>query len=112
MEQILENKYVYWIITGIVAGLFGLVTTLIKRQQAAQEKRIEKIEADNARDRERLNEVVAQMPIQYTLRDEFLRVTTDQNRKLDKISDSMSELSQNMAAVRTAITGGARNGNQ
>ena len=113
MEQVLSNEYVRWIITGIVAGLFGIVTTLLKRQQAAQEKRIEKVEAENARDQERLNDVIAQMPIQYTLRDEFLRVTTDQNRKLDKISDSMNDLSRGVAAIKAALTGGMRNdGNQ
>ena len=52
------------------------------------------------------------MPIQYNLRDEFLRVTTDQNRKLDKIGDMLNEMSQGMAAIRAAVGGMRTNGDQ
>ena len=55
MEQILGNQYVYWIITGAVTGMAGIVISLLKRQQAAQEKRLDKMECESARDRERLN---------------------------------------------------------
>lgn len=110
MQEFLENKYVFWIITAILAGLVGLIITLLRKRQTDQEKRIEKLEADARREQDRLTEVISQMPIQYTLRDEFLRVTTDQNRKLDKISDFMTGLSNDMAAIKSAVTGGARHG--
>lgn len=110
MEAVLENKYIFWIITAMVAGLFGLVASLLRKRQTDQEQRINKLEADTSRERDRLNDVIAQMPIQYTLRDEFLRVTSDQNRKLDKIGDAMASLSADMSAIKMAVTGGAHHG--
>lgn len=104
MDQFLDNKYVFWAITAILAGLVGLVIALLRKRQADQEKEIAQIKAETDSDRKRLNEVIAQMPIQYTLRDEFLRVTTDQNRKLDKISDSLGQFSVDLAAIKAAVT--------
>jgi methyl-accepting chemotaxis protein len=108
VEEALQNSYVYWIITGAVGLLLSLVVALVKKQVAALEKRVENSEEKLARIYERMNELIAQMPVQYTLRDEFLRVTTDQNRKLDKMNDTLGELSSGIAAIRTAVTGGVK----
>ena len=109
--NLLNNSYVYWIITGSVSGLLSLVIVLMRKRMADQEKDIAQVKNDCRQNENKINEITANLPIQYTLRDEFLRVTTDQNRKLDKIGDAISELSQSMAAIRTAVTRGDSNGN-
>ena len=118
MEQLFDNKYVFWIVTVIVGGILGLINSLLSKRQADQEKkqaeiekRMDKMETSSQRERERLGEVIANMPIQYTLRDEFLRVTTDQNRKLDKLTDATTTMSADISAIKAAVTGGAKNGN-
>lgn len=103
MEQALNNPYIYWIITGIVGFLFGTLTYLMKRQREKDEKRFDLLEKRVETDRERLNEFAQQLPINYTLRDEFLRVTTSQNAKLDKIFDGMSIQTAAIASLDSTI---------
>ena len=105
MEQLLDNKYIFWVITGLWGGMLSLVIYLLKRQMEAQTKITEQLRTDCQKNNEKINEIIANLPIQYTLRDEFLRVTTDQNRKLDKIWDTLGEQSQSLAAIMAAIKG-------
>ena len=111
MESFWDNKYVFWGISFALATLVGILMNLMRRRQADQEKRQEKAEADINKLDDRLNRVIAEMPIQYTLRDEFLRVTGDMTRKLDKTNDMLNGMVASMSAIKEAVTGGLKNGN-
>lgn len=112
MEQFLDNKYVFWIATGLWGGMLSLVIFLLKKQLEAQAKNSEIIRSACQKNTDKINDIMANLPIQYTLRDEFLRVTTDQNRKLDKITDAVNEVSQGMASLVAAIKGVGKCGDQ
>ena len=118
MEQVLENAYIYWIITGVFSLLGGGLIYMFKRQREKDDKRFEliekRLEEERQRydrqfeqmaqrmdlERDRVNKFVQELPITYTLREDFLRVTTSQNAKLDKIVDGMNDLSSGISALR------------
>lgn len=105
MEQLLNNQYIFWIVTGLWGGLLSLVIFLLKKQLETHRKDVDQVRNTCQKNTDKINDIMANLPIQYTLRDEFLRVTTDQNRKLDKITDAVGEVSQGMAALMVAIKG-------
>lgn len=99
MEQVLGNAYVYWAITGIIGAIAGGLIWMLKRQREKDDKRFLAIERRQDSDHERLEKTLRELPLTYTLREEFLRVTTQQSSKLDRITDIVSEVAQNVAAL-------------
>lgn len=97
MNELLNSKWFYWIVTGIVAAMWAALIYLIKRQRDADDARFRLIEKHQEEDRSRMNRLISELPITYTLRDEFLRVTTAQNSKLDKITDLIGEVRADIA---------------
>lgn len=98
--DLLNSKWFYWIVTGIVGALFGGMLYFIKRQRDADDARFRAIEKRQEEDRERINRLISELPINYTLRDEFLRVTTAQNAKLDKITDMIGNIGADIAGLK------------
>ena len=98
MEELLNSKWFYWAVTGIAAAMWAALIYFIKRQRDADDTRFRAIEKRLESDHERMNRLITELPITYTLRDEFLRVSTQQNAKLDRIMDLLSN-------VRTDIAG-------
>ena len=98
--DLLDSKWFYWIVTGIVGALWGGMLYFIKRQRDADDARFRTIEKRQEEDRERINRLISELPINYTLRDEFLRVTTAQNAKLDKITDMIGNIGADIAGLK------------
>mgnify|MGYP004567823189 CR=1 FL=1 len=99
MEQVLSNAYVYWIITGIVGAITAALIWMVKRQREKDDERFKAIENRQDGDHERLEKTLRELPLTYTLREEFLRVTTQQSSKLDRITDIVSEVARDVAAL-------------
>lgn len=99
MEALLNSKWFYWAVTGIAAAMWAALIYFIKRQRDADDARFKAIEKRQEADHERMNRLITELPITYTLRDEFLRVTTQQNGKLDKIMDMISDTRTDIAGL-------------
>lgn len=81
----LENKYVFWAITGAIGALCSAVAYFVKRNQDKMEKRIAAQEQRTREVEEKLNKTISDMPYLYTLREDFIRSTANHDRKLDQI---------------------------
>lgn len=98
MDELVNSKWFYWAATGLLAIMWGALVYFYKRQRDTDDARFREIESRQNEERERMNRLIAELPITYTLRDEFLRVSTQQNAKLDRIMDLLTN-------VRTDIAG-------
>lgn len=101
MEALLNSKWFYWLATGVIAAIWAALLYFIKRQRDADDARFRRIESRQEEDRERVNRLISELPINYTLRDEFLRVTTAQNAKLDKITDMIGSIGADIAGLKS-----------
>lgn len=101
MEGLLNSKWFYWLVTGIAATIWAALLYFVKRQRDADDTRFRRIENRQEEDRERVNRLISELPINYTLRDEFLRVTTAQNAKLDKITDMIGSIGADIAGLKS-----------
>lgn len=81
----LENKYVFWAITGAIGALCSAVAYFVKRNQDKMEKRMAAQEQRTREVEEKLNKTISDMPYLYTLREDFIRSTANHDRKLDQI---------------------------
>lgn len=106
MNGLLDSKWFYWAVTGAVAAAMGIIVYFIKRQRDADDARFREIEKQQKEDRERMNRLITELPITYTLRDEFLRVSTQQNAKLDRIMDLLTNVRTDIAGYHGKRTGG------
>jgi len=97
MDALLNSKWFYWAVTGLTAAMWGALLYFSKRQREGDDERFRQIEKRQEEDRSRMNRLISELPITYTLRDEFLRVTTAQNSKLDKITDLIGEVRADIA---------------
>lgn len=100
MAELWDSKWIYWIVTGVITAMWAAVVYFIKRQRDADDARFRAVEKRQEEDRERINRLVSELPINYTLRDEFLRVTTAQNAKLDKITDMIGSIGADIAGLK------------
>ena len=105
MQELMENKWFFWIVTGLIAAMWAALLYFIRRQRDADDARFKRIEGRQEEDRERVNRLISELPINYTLRDEFLRVTTAQNTKLDKITDMIADIGADIAGIKGRETG-------
>lgn len=101
MGELLESKWIFWIVTGLAGALWAALLYFIKRQRGADDARFKEIEKRQEDDHERVNRLISELPITYTLRDEFLRVTTAQSAKLDKITDMISAIGADIAGIKS-----------
>ena len=69
------------------------------RLKLIEEKHMEQIEQAQARDHEHLERTLRELPLTYTLREEFLRVTSLQTNKIDKLTDMVGEIGKGVAAL-------------
>lgn len=99
MGLVMDNKYVYWIITGIIGLMIAALIWFLKRNIDKTDKRMEQIEQAQARDHEHLERTLRELPLTYTLREEFLRVTSTQTNKIDKLTDMVGEIGKGIAAL-------------
>lgn len=99
MESVLGNAYIYWIITGAIGLMIGALGWFVKRQRDKDDRRMERIEQAQARDHEHLERTLRELPLTYTLREEFLRVTSLQTNKIDKVTDMLGEIGKGVAAL-------------
>ena len=99
-SSILESKWFYWIVTGAVGVLWAALVWFWKRQRDADDQRFKAIEKKAEDEHERVSRVISELPINYTMRDEFLRVTSQQNAKLDKITDMIGGIAADVAGLR------------
>lgn len=79
------EEYVFWAITGGIGLLGSIVTYLLKREIDKSDKRIAQNEARTREVEGKLNKTIADLPFAYTLREDFIRVTANHDRKLDQI---------------------------
>ena len=66
------------------SGLCGYIADMADLEMNKAYHRIIEKKAED--EHERVSRVISELPINYTMRDEFLRVTSQQNAKLDKIT--------------------------
>lgn len=81
----LENKYVYWIITTAIGLMVGAIGYFVKRTWDKTEKRIAEQEARTREVEDKLSKTIADLPFLYTLREDFIRAQANHDRKLDQI---------------------------
>lgn len=92
VSDVLDNKYVFWIITTAVGLLVGALTWFVKRAIDKMEKRIDEQE-------DKLNKTINDLPFLYTLREDFIRAQANNDRKLDQINSKLDRvLAQGMRA--------------
>ena len=97
--SILDNKWFYWAVSGVIGALWAGLLWFLKRQRAQDDDRFKAIEKRQEDEHERVSRVISELPIDYTRRDEFLRVTSAQNAKLDTIVDRLGEVAAAVAAL-------------
>lgn len=100
MNGILDSKWFYWAVTGVIGALWVGLLWFWKRQRTQDDERFKAMEKRQEEEHERVSRVISELPINYTLRDEFLRVTSAQNTKLDTIVDRLGEVSNRLAELR------------
>lgn len=100
MQTLLNSKWFYWAVTGLIGAMFAALLYFIKRQRTDDDARFKAIEERQEKETERMNRLISELPVTYTLRDEFLRVTTTQNSKMDKIADMLTTIAQDVACLR------------
>lgn len=100
MNGILDSKWFYWAVTGVIGALWAGLLWFWKRQRTQDDERFKAMEKRQEEEHERVSRVISELPINYTLRDEFLRVTSAQNTKLDTIVDKLGEVSNRLAELR------------
>lgn len=85
------NVWVDWIVkTAIMLGI-AAIGYLLRTNQAANEKRMEKSE-ENLDDLEKqLNGLKAELPYKYVQKDDFIRAITNLDQKLDKLIDIVNK---------------------
>jgi len=79
------EEYVFWAVTGGVGLLGSVVAYLLKRSIDKIDKRIQENEERTREQEDKLNKTVSDLPFLYTLREDFIRSTAAQDRKLDQI---------------------------
>lgn len=99
MDSVLGNAYIYWVITGAIGLMIGALSWFVKRQRDKDDRRMERIEQAQARDHEHLERTLRELPLTYTLREEFLRVTGQQTNKIDKLMDMVGEVGKGVSAL-------------
>ena len=105
MQELMENKWFFWIVTGLIAAMWAALLYFIRRQRDADDARFSKghgllLKKRAIGDYARRMAEKYDVPINYTLRDEFLRVTTAQNTKLDKITDMIADIGADIAGIK------------
>ena len=81
----LENKYVYWVITTAIGLMVCAIGFFVKRTLDKNEKRMTAQEARTRDVEDKLNKTIADLPFLYTLREDFIRAQANHDRKLDQI---------------------------
>lgn len=81
----LENKYIYWIITTAVGLLVGALTWFVKRAIDKMDKRIDEQE-------DKLNKTINDLPFLYTLREDSIRSQANIERKIDQINGKLDRV--------------------
>lgn len=79
------EDYIFWAVTGGIGLLGSVVTYLLKREIDKSDKRIAQNEERTREVESKLNKTIADLPFAYTLREDFIRVTANHDRKLDQI---------------------------
>lgn len=105
MDEIMGNAWFQWAVMGVVAVVWGALVYMLKRQRNADDTRFKEIERKLEDERDRMNQLVRDLPVNYTLRDEFLRVTTAQSTKMDKITDMLSAIHADVARLNGKMGG-------
>lgn len=84
------EDYIFWAVTGGVGLLGSIVAYLLKRSIDKSDKRIQENEERMREVEDKLNRTIADLPFAYTLREDFIRVTANHDRKLDQIIAMLS----------------------
>lgn len=105
MEEIMGNVWFQWAVMGVVAVVWGALVYMLKRQRNADDARFKELDRKIEDERDRMNRLVSDLPVNYTLRDEFLRVTTAQSTKMDKIADMLSAIHADVARLNGKMGG-------
>lgn len=71
--------------TTALTALMGVTGYLLKRSIAQLEKHSDEQERKIAENANKLNQTIKEMPFLYTLREDFIRVQANTDRKLDDI---------------------------
>ena len=101
MEEVLNNKWFYWLVTGVIAAMWAALLYFVKRQRDADDAHFRAIEKRQEEDRERVNKLMTDLPILYVLREDHIRMMTAQNLKLDKVMDLQSQALTKIAALES-----------
>ena len=80
-----REDYIFWAVTGGIGLLGSIVTYLLKREIDKSDRRIAQNEERTREVESKLNKTIADLPFAYTLREDFIRVTANHDRKLDQI---------------------------
>lgn len=82
------EEYIFWAVTGGIGLLGSVVAYLLKREIDKGDRRIAQNEERTREVESKLNKTIADLPFAYTLREDFIRVTANHDRKLDQITRS------------------------
>ena len=94
------EDYIFWAVTGGIGLLGSVVTYLLKREIDKSDKRIAQNEERTREVESKLNKTIADLPFAYTLREDFIRVTANHDRKLDQIIALLSGSDRNRPSVK------------
>jgi hypothetical protein len=83
---------VLFILGVVLVALLSLVGYLLKSLQAQMKEQLTSHQAEIKRIWETIARRDAQMPVQYVLRDDWVRMSTTIDRRLDQILDRMDDL--------------------
>lgn len=98
--ELLDSKWFYWVVTGIIAAIWAALLYFVKRQRDADDARFRAIEKRQEEDRERINKLMTDLPLLYVLREDHIRTMTAQNLKLDKVADLQAQTLAEIAALK------------
>lgn len=78
--------------------IVGVIAFLLKRELNQFDSKICSLENNDKELAEKIDKLEKELPYKYTMRDDFIRATTNIDQKLDRISDKIDKI------------GGAKNG--
>ena len=89
-------KIIYWIATGSIGLIVTVGASVIKKWLSGHDEKEKELEEKIEDVDRRFQDYKLEVSKNYVSKDEFLRVTSRHDQKLDKILDRITELAERM----------------
>lgn len=103
--SILDSKWFYWIVTGVAGALWAGLLWFWKRQRDQDDQRFRALEKRAEDEHERVSRIISELPVNYTMRDEFLRVVAQQAAAMDRVNDKIDRIAETIGGIAADIAG-------